>query len=298
MRSYVRLHIAVVVAAAVAVLLTFYFTSEFPVLSGRFMRLGLPIGFALLLLIAYGISSLLSANAIIYSSLLTLLLLALMPFGTYWALHKVPSYYYLDPQGRIILSTFPGYYFEDRPMLLVNEEVLAAENWQRGNRTDPSGKPLRFYRERQNGEITIFDHPIDHGEVLRPLTYDVWERYQSQQLDRAETLMREGYLGRSKEIAESILGQNSANDAAFMLLESINRRIREQEEAQAQAEAARIAAEQAAIQEAEARAADNEVLTPSVQITESSEPPPQRRRVRRQPRRTPRSNELCICPPY
>ncbi|HKP45544.1 MAG TPA: hypothetical protein VJT50_03030 [Pyrinomonadaceae bacterium] len=258
MTNLVRLlQAAVVIAAAAFVILLLQVKSDFPYASPFYVRIvGIP-ALIVLIIAVFWISSWSSTKAIIYGSLVLALVLELVPMFLFLR-NDFPSSYYIDPQGRVVLSTFPGNVFEGRSKGSVNDDVLAAYNWQQGKTSDPSGKLLRFYRVRPDGTVLIFEYPVENGEVLHSLDNATLEKYEAQQLNRADSFIREGDLVKAKEILRNILNYDPYADKAYRL----NRRIEQQEE-QEKAEAERIATEKAeaerlAAEESETATAQND----------------------------------------
>jgi len=240
------LQAAVLISTATFCVLLFQVKSDFSYASSFYVRI---VGVPFLVLLTIGVfwlSSWSSTKAIIYGSLMLLLILELIPMGLFVGRNAYPTSYYIDPQGKVVLSTFPGNVFEGKAMGKVNDDVIAAYDWQQGKTKDSSGRPLRFFRTRPDGTILVFEFPVENGEILRPLDNQTLERYESQQLNRAESFSRDGDLAKAKDILSAILSYDPYADEAYRL----NQRIKQQEE-DAKAEAEKVAKAEADRLEAE-----------------------------------------------
>lgn len=234
------LQAAALISAAFILIFIFQIRADFPYVTPFYARLiGIPV-VVFLTIIIFWIGSWQSAKSKIYAGLILILLVELFPLVMYIGNNEYPSVYYIDPQGEIVLSSFPGNVFQGESKGYVNDDVIAAYDWQHGKTKDSAGRPLLFYWQKPDGTISVYEWPVDHGEVLHRLDRTTFQKYELQQLDRAKSFIKEGDLVKAKDILKSILDQDPNDDDAYCL----NRQIKQREE-DAKAEAERQAAEQA-----------------------------------------------------
>lgn len=254
MRNPIRLlQAAVLISSAVILILIFQVKPEFPYVTPFYAKLlGIPAVF-LLTIFVFWIGSWRSPKSIIYGALILGLALELIPLGLFLGNSAYPSSYYIDPQGNVVLSSFPGNVFNGKLKGAVNDNVIAAYDWQQGRKHDSAGKPLLFYREKGDGTVLVYDHPVENGEILQGLNNAVLEKFEAQQISRAQLFLQEGDLSKAKEILDTVLRLDPYADAAYRLNQIIKQRedeARAEEERQAaEAEAARLEAERAEAQQ-------------------------------------------------
>lgn len=206
---------AVIGAAILACLVILLLNKDYSYFSFKEIRLWGILFVVFLTLILFTVSNFSTTKSIIYGSLYAILAISFIPLGLFVFNNEFPTYYFISPDGKVNLSYFSGNVFEGREKKTVDENAVAAYNWQQGKTIDNAGRQILFYRIGADDKIVVFEHPVENGELLKQLDNNTFQKYVNQQIERANSFIAEGDIKKAKEIAEKFVKLDPSNDVIY-----------------------------------------------------------------------------------